>query len=185
MICPKCGYEIDNNAVYCPYCGASVQRAEGQDTSQQEGYSSYGGGTYSTGSYSSSSGGSYSSGSYSSNPGGSYSSYSAGKSSGYQDSSYRRRPQPAVVSIEDLPPDLRPMSAWAYVGWGILFAIPIVGLILIIVFSCASGNINRKRFARSYLCWWLIAIIICAILFLTGALSWNMIRNGWLFGLRF
>jgi len=83
-----------------------------------------------------------------------------------------------VVTLEDLPPELKPMSAWAYVGWGILFALPIAGLVLIIVFSCVSGNINRKRFARSYLCWILIAAILVTILVLVGVLSWNQLING-------
>ena len=82
------------------------------------------------------------------------------------------------MTIDDLPDDLKPMSAWGYVGWGILFAIPIVGLVLVIVFSCISGNINRKRFARSYICWFIIAAIIFAILFITGILTWNGLING-------
>jgi len=37
MVCVKCGKEIENNAVFCPYCGASVtEKAETQDISQDE-----------------------------------------------------------------------------------------------------------------------------------------------------
>jgi len=139
MICSKCGYEISDQATYCPYCGQGVTRTE---TSTQR-----------TAPY-------------------------PGAERSPQGTGYRTRPRPPVVTLEDLPPELKPMSAWAYVGWGILFALPIAGLVLIIVFSCVSGNINRKRFARSYLCWILIAAILVTILVLVGVLSWNQLING-------
>ena len=54
----------------------------------------------------------------------------------------------------------RPVSAWGYVGYSILFSIPIIGLILLIVFALSSENINRRNFARSYFCALLLSIII-------------------------
>ena len=69
----------------------------------------------------------------------------------------------------------RPLSPWAYLGYEILFAIPVVGLVLMIVFSFTDGNINRKNFARSYFCGLLILIILfviaIAILAFTGQLD--------------
>lgn len=59
----------------------------------------------------------------------------------------------------------RPISAWGYVGYSILFSIPVLGFILLIVFSYNSGHINRRSFARSILCMMLVGIIISAILF--------------------
>lgn len=54
----------------------------------------------------------------------------------------------------------KPISAWGYVGWGILFSIPIVGLILIIVFACGTvDNINLKNYVKSRLCLLLIGVI--------------------------
>lgn len=61
---------------------------------------------------------------------------------------------------ENLPNEYRPLSAWAYVGYSILFSIPLIGLILLIVFSFDSSNINRRNYARSYFCEILIAFII-------------------------
>ena len=50
-----------------------------------------------------------------------------------------------------IPPEYRPIGAWGYFGWKLLFGIPFVGLILLIVFACgASSNVNLKSFARSY-----------------------------------
>ena len=125
MICSRCGYEIDDQSTFCPYCGQGVVRPETYESSERESYSQRTERTRSA--------------------------PYPGVERSPQGTGYRTRPRPPMVSLEDLPPELKPMSAWGYVGWGILFAIPIVGLILVIIFSCVSGNINRKRFARSFL----------------------------------
>ena len=146
MLCSKCGYEINDQTEYCPYCGSSVRRA-GQNASRDA--------------------------------------RERREEQNYQSSAYRYRTQPAVVSLEDLPPEYKPMCAWAYVGWGILFSLPIAGLILSIVFSIVSGNINRKRFARSYLCWLLIIVVVIAVLLIIGLVSWNSLIGGEYFRLLF
>lgn len=72
---------------------------------------------------------------------------------------------PSFVTPEQLPPQYRPLSAWAYFGLQLLFAIPVVGFVFLIVFSFSSGNINRRSFARSYWCGLLITVIIIAVLY--------------------
>ena len=57
----------------------------------------------------------------------------------------------------------RPISSWGYVGYALLFAIPVVGLILLIIFSLNSSKINRRNYARSYLCAGLLAIVLCIL----------------------
>lgn len=69
------------------------------------------------------------------------------------------------------PERFRPLSPWAYFGYTILFSIPLVGFILLIVFSLSDGNINRKNFARSYFCALVIMLIIMLFLLFTGALA--------------
>ena len=64
----------------------------------------------------------------------------------------------------------KPISAWGYIGYSILFAIPIIGFILLIVFALSDRNINRRSYARSYFCWFLIIIII-SVLIATGVVS--------------
>ncbi len=61
------------------------------------------------------------------------------------------------------PPENAPLSPWAYFGLKILFAIPIVGFIFLIIFSCKSDNINRRNFARSYWCDLIIYAVILLI----------------------
>ena len=63
----------------------------------------------------------------------------------------------------------RPLTPWGYVGYSVLFSIPIIGVILLIVFSFSDSNINRRSYARSFFCWLIIGIIISVILVVTGA----------------
>jgi len=50
--------------------------------------------------------------------------------------------QPGVRAVR-IPHNLKPMGAWAFVGWLILLWLPVIGVILAIVFACLS-NINRN-----------------------------------------
>ena len=70
---------------------------------------------------------------------------------------------PKITSEDDLPEKYRPLGAWAYFGLQLLFAIPLVGFVFLIVFSCSSGNINRRNFARSYWCSLIIVAVLAVI----------------------
>ena len=64
-----------------------------------------------------------------------------------------------------IPSEYKPISMWGYFGCELLFSIPIVGFILLIVFSFAAKNVNLKNFARSYFCFLIIVLIILVIVF--------------------
>lgn len=68
----------------------------------------------------------------------------------------------------NLPERYRPMSAWAYVGYDLLFSIPIVGFILLVVFACDSSYIARRNYARSFFCGLLI-VVATLLIFIVGA----------------
>ncbi|MGI6736242.1 MAG: hypothetical protein ACOX41_02885 [Anaerovoracaceae bacterium] len=70
-----------------------------------------------------------------------------------------------------LPAQYQPISMWGYFGYQLLFAIPVVGLILAIVWSFSSSNINRRNYARSQFCWLIIVGIILGILLATGVIG--------------
>ena len=59
----------------------------------------------------------------------------------------------------------RPMGAWGYFGYEILFNIPVVGVILLIVFSFDDSYMARRNFARSHFCLLALVAILLAILF--------------------
>lgn len=64
--------------------------------------------------------------------------------------------------------EFRPLSPWAYFGYSVLFTVPFIGLIVNLVFCFSSENINRRNFARSFWCAYLLAAIIIAV-FLVAA----------------
>lgn len=64
----------------------------------------------------------------------------------------------------NIPNEYRPLSAWGYIGYNLLFAIPLVGVICIIVFSLDSSYIARRNYARSFLIWMLIGIVLSIII---------------------
>ena len=76
-----------------------------------------------------------------------------------------------------IPEEYRPIGAWGYVGYSLLFSIPIVGFVFLIVFSCSGANLNRRSYARSYWCWLLLAAIIIAVLFALGVISSDMLES--------
>lgn len=75
------------------------------------------------------------------------------------------------VQYDRLDPRYEPISAWGYLGYQILFAIPVIGWLFLIIFACNGSNLNRRAFARSYFCVLLIGLIffgILALLFYLG-----------------
>ena len=72
------------------------------------------------------------------------------------------------MEIEALNPKYRPLSPWAYFGYEILFSIPLVGLILLIVFALSDSNINRRNFARSFFCVYVLIAVLSIVLLVTG-----------------
>ncbi len=76
----------------------------------------------------------------------------------------------------NIPSEYRVLSPWAYFGYSILFAIPLVGFICAIVFAFDNSNLNRRSFARSYFCGLIIAvvlIILFVILVSAGMFAFN------------
>ena len=60
------------------------------------------------------------------------------------------------------------LGPWGYFGLKILFSIPLVGFILLIVFSLDGSHLNRRNFARSYWCAVLVGVILGVVLAIVG-----------------
>ena len=58
----------------------------------------------------------------------------------------------------------KPISAWGYVGYTILFCIPVIGWIFWFVCLFSSKNINRRSYARSFFCHFLLCLLIFFLL---------------------
>ncbi|MCR4908157.1 MAG: hypothetical protein K5985_04945 [Lachnospiraceae bacterium] len=90
---------------------------------------------------------------------------------------YQSHPAPAPGPVNApamIPPEYSPITMWGYFGYKWLFAIPLVGFILLIIFAVSANNRNLKNFARSYFCDLIIGCvifgIILAIVLATGSL---------------
>ena len=75
------------------------------------------------------------------------------------------------------------LGPWAYFGLQLLFAVPVVGFIFLIIFSFHSGNLNRRNFARSYWCSFIVFLALL-IIFLIVALATGSIAK-WLLDLEY
>ena len=73
-----------------------------------------------------------------------------------------------IQEINSLPPKYRPLGAWAYFGYSILFAIPLIGTVLLIVCALSDSNINRRSFARSYFCVLILGVVVIVIALVAG-----------------
>ena len=71
-------------------------------------------------------------------------------------------PERAYDELSDIKPDALKSNQERGL-YSLLFSIPIVGFILLIVFSFNDNNINRRNFARSFFCMFLVALIIAII----------------------
>lgn len=76
--------------------------------------------------------------------------------------------EPVAAQTPALPKENEPLSPWAYFGLSILFNIPVVGFVFLIIFSCSRANINRRNFARSYWCVYVLLGIVLAIMAIAG-----------------
>lgn len=64
---------------------------------------------------------------------------------------------------KQLPKSYRPITGWGYFWRTILYAIPVIGWIVLLVNAIGSKNRNGRYFARSYFCGLLVAIIVVAV----------------------
>lgn len=144
--CSKCGAFIDGNAKFCNICGQAVT-APTVNTAQNYSQPVNTQPTYNQPAYTQPV--------YQSQP-----NYNGGYSQGVPQSS---------ITENNLPPEFKPISAWGYVGYNILFAIPIIGFIFLIVYACGgTQNKNLKNYARSFFCVMLISIILSIIFVILG-----------------
>ena len=68
------------------------------------------------------------------------------------------------MDYDNIPEEYKPLGMWSYFLWQILFAIPIVGFILLIIQALGANNKNLKNFARSYFCALIVFIVIFIII---------------------
>ena len=72
----------------------------------------------------------------------------------------------------NVPDKYQPISMWGYFGYELLFAIPVIGFIVLLVFAFGgTANVHVKNFARSKFCVFIIWAIMIAVLALCGGMG--------------
>ena len=67
----------------------------------------------------------------------------------------------------------KPISSWGYVGYNILYAIPVLGWIIWLYKALFSSNKNVKNHARSLFCGFILALIIGVVLGVAGYVAYT------------
>ena len=67
-----------------------------------------------------------------------------------------------------IPESYRPLSAWAYFGLQLLYAVPLLGWVCLICRAIGSRNINERNCARSFSCVYIVVIVLVIVLALMG-----------------
>ena len=66
--------------------------------------------------------------------------------------------------MENLPEEYKPLSPWTYFLLNIVYAIPLIGFIVLIVMALGgTDNINKRNYARSFFCSLLVSAILILI----------------------
>lgn len=69
------------------------------------------------------------------------------------------------LTAEQLPAEWKPVGAWKFFGYGLLFSLPLIGFICAFVCAFSARNLNVKGFARSYFCWLVAGALVLGGLF--------------------
>ena len=75
------------------------------------------------------------------------------------------------------PPAVQPVSTAYYFWMMLLFAVPVVGLIVCLVTAFSGDDTSRKNFSRAVLIWILVAIVLSIIVAIAIAAVGGSIMN--------
>lgn len=156
MYCKKCGQKNADEAKFCRRCGAELKAVGLNDETSDE--------TVNCGDKEKKAGERQSDPVRPPQDPYSFEQDSRERNQTYEQPPYNNRVNDSV-SPEMIPEEYKPISMWGYLGYELLFSLPIVGFVLLIVFSVGgTKNRNLKNFARSYFCFLLILIVIIILI---------------------
>lgn len=82
-----------------------------------------------------------------------------------------------VYGNQNVPPEYRPIKPWGYIGYMLLYGLPLIGIIMLIVNACSTDNYNKRNFARSYLWLMLVSFIISILIIILAAVFGAIAAN--------
>lgn len=136
MKCPSCNLELGENAKFCPICGATVIKSAPVEITPEPAEIPV-----------------------------EQPVFKAPAQPAVEQPVFQAPVQPTYQApAAPAKPEQKLMGPWAYIGWNILFSIPLVGFILLIVFSFDNSNLNLRNYARSYWCALLLVLILVILI---------------------
>lgn len=137
MQCTKCGYENENSSSYCVVCGNKLE-VPVQSAPPV----------------------------YTETPPVSYQNPAYTQQPAYnpQQTVYNTQPVYYPPVQPQMPDGNKAMSPWAYFAYQLLFSLPVVGFIMLLVFSFDDSNLHRRNFARSYWCALLAGVVLTILI---------------------
>jgi hypothetical protein len=161
LFCEKCGAQVEDDSAFCGVCGAPMNVENNNNIYQQNIDSTQS--TQNAQNMQSTSQQPYNAGQQQQYEQNVNQQYQPNVNQQYQQNRYYQPQNGNVYGEPAVSPEYKPISPWGYIGYEILFMIPLVGFIAIIIFSVGgTANHNVKNFARAYL-YVIIAVIILTI----------------------
>ena len=137
MYCSNCREKLDEDSRFCPVCGTPVtEKNMDAEEKPRETYEERG------------------------------DNYLDAPHIKSQESVYQQQTVFTGMQIRNYNPalDYNPIGMWGYFFYTILLNIPIIGWIFIILFSVGiTKNINLRNYARSWLCGYIIILVLFLI----------------------
>lgn len=149
MRCPHCHAAIPAGSSFCLSCGASIQptsqhsQAQANKASQET--------------------------SQTDEPQGTRPGTAPNSGAGYQAAQVPPQMYGGIypyITEEQLPAKFKPITAWGYFGWAILFSLPFIGIIIALIKAFGNTeNVHLKNYARSMFCYYVVVLILMIFIF--------------------
>ena len=68
----------------------------------------------------------------------------------------------------------RPLSPFEYFGYNLLFLVPVIGLAFLVIFSFNDKNLNRRNYARSFFCGYILFFAVSAFIYVFNLLVFKI-----------
>lgn len=175
MYCSKCGAKIMEGTLFCTQCGTSLQNNPPTKEKMYDNTVHMSQWNFTAPGQAAEKTANMNSGFY-----GAQSVHNAGQGPNqYKQPSSQYQPQPNSygmgnstfnnyhIPIRNYDPskDYTPISMWGYFGYQLLFAIPIIGQILVLIFAFGgTKNINLRNYARSTFCLFIILAVVALLI---------------------
>ena len=149
MKCPSCNLELGENAKFCPICGATVIKSAPVEITPEPAEIPVEQPVFKA----------------PAQPAVEQPVFKAPAKPSVEQPVFQAPVQPTYQApAAPAKPEQKLMGPWGYIGWNILFSIPLVGFILLIVFSFDNSNLNLRNYARSYWCALLLVLILVILI---------------------